>query len=87
VTPKQNEASKEGRINEHSVERRRPQARKIISRSAPLLAGLGEGLDKSIQDLPAHAASGACPDLSFAKSIACAIVSRAGHLEACGTSE
>jgi hypothetical protein len=25
--------------------------------------------------------------LSFAKSIACAIASRAGHLEACGTSE
>jgi hypothetical protein len=38
-----------------------------------------EGLDKSIQDLPAHAESGACPDLSFDESSTDVLDSRAGH--------
>jgi hypothetical protein len=50
-----------------------------------------EGLGKSIQDVPAHAESGACPDLSFDESSdessTDVLDSRAGHLETCGTSE
>jgi hypothetical protein len=38
-------------------------------------------------DLPAHAESGAGPDLSFDESSTYVLDSRAGHLEACGTSE
>jgi hypothetical protein len=59
----------------------------VLRDHAEFAAEPKEGLDKSIQDLPAHAESGACPDLSLAKSIAYTIVSRDGRLEACGTSE
>jgi hypothetical protein len=44
------------------------------------VTGLGEGLDKSIPDLPAHAESGACPDsASTNQALACLIRGPAIH--------